>query len=208
MLSRYRLEISSLDRPRLVHEHLADLRDHLRALVLEHQVHQLLRHALQALLLKVAAQGLAGIAQGLQDRARDVVGLGGPLLHDAKARVVEHVLVADNARGLPRKLNARLGRQAQERGPLVEVVDAQPVGHGVEVVVAGVGQGERDVLVLVVLGVARPASGRVGGLVVLGEVAQVVDLLLQGHGALLQAGQGRDPLEDGTGRRLGGDGAG
>ena len=108
--------------------------------------------------------------------------------------------------GLAGQLDVGLGGQAQGRGPLVQLVDAQPVAHLIEEVVAGVLQALHDGLVLVQGGVGGPALGGVG-LVGLVEAAQVADALVQRDGALGESRQGGDQLEDGAGRVLGGDGA-
>ena len=94
--------------------------------------------------------------------------------------------------------------EAEGRGKLAHVVDAEVVADGVEEVVAGIADGGGDVLlrvgqVLVLLAVPDPALGGVALGRVLGEHALTLDELLGVDDALGQARDGGAGLEGGAG---------
>ena len=96
--------------------------------------------------------------------------------------------------------------QAEQGSVLVDLVNAQPVAHGVKVDVAGVPQGAGQILPPVVASVLAvdPALGMeiaVGVVLLLGELeAAGVLNFLRGRGqSLLQRGDGHQRLEGGTG---------
>ena len=96
--------------------------------------------------------------------------------------------------------------QAEQGSVLVNLVNAQPVAHGVKVDVAGVPQGVGQILPPVVASVLAvdPALGMeiaVGVVLLLGELeAAGVLNFLRGRGqSLLQRGDGHQRLEGGTG---------
>ena len=175
-------------------------------------VHQLFDAPVQAGV--VVGDAVAGTVVGnmLFQGGRHQDGGGGHLLLQAHVLIVQVGLVAHDGAQLAGQVDARFAGQAHLGGVFVQPFFraeflVEPPGHGIEEIVAGVGQALHDGLIGVLFRVAGPALGHV--LLHVGEpveAAAVADGFGGGQHPVGEARKARAHFENGAGLGAGLDG--
>ena len=167
----------------------------------------------QGLVAHLTVHLLGDPLQQAEDLVVDEPRDGGSLLGQGLCVVIAGALAAHLHGELAGKLHPRGPLQAQLTGPVGQLLDAHPVRHGEEKVVAAHGQGPAQIQIGVLSRGGGPAGRGVGRDLGGGIVHEVVvgravgDCGGGGDGPLHEAGKARGHLERGAGGRADGDGS-